>query len=146
MTLLSKIFGGGGVDPAAGTIEAIGKAFDGIFTSDEEKAQARLLLEKLRSKPQHLQAEITKIEASHKSIFVAGWRPYIGWICGHGLAFAFLFNPILNAIFKFLYFKYGFTGDPIQIEVPTEAMLSLVMTLLGLGALRTYEKGQGITR
>lgn len=128
MSFLSKLLGGSAAKP----IEAIGNAFDQVFTSDEEKLQAEAVLTKLAQKPHILQAEINKIEAGHRSIFVAGWRPWIGWVCGFGLAFPFIINPILQWT----------TGDSGP-ELPTEALTSMVFTLLGLGSLRTVEKLQG---
>jgi len=123
--MLAKLFGGSIAEP----IKAIGNVFDKLFTSDDEKAQARIVLEKLRQHPHELQAEINKIEASHRSIFVAGWRPFIGWVCGSGLAYSFIINPIIQ----------WYTGAPGP-ELPTSVMHDLVISLLGLGALRTAEK------
>ena len=89
-------------------------------------------MERIRQKPHILQAEINKIEASHRSIFVAGWRPAIGWVCAAGLAFPFLVNPVLQ----------WWSGSPGP-EMPTEALTSLIIALLGLGSLRTVEKFGG---
>lgn len=128
MGIFSKLLGGGAAKP----IEAIGNTFDQLFTSDEERLQAEAVLTKLAQKPHILQAEINKIEAGHRSMFVAGWRPMIGWVCGVGLAFPFIANPILQWA----------TGDPGPV-LPTEALTSMVLALLGLGTLRTVEKLQG---
>lgn len=128
MSFLSKLIGGNIADP----VEAVGTAFDKLFTSDEERAFADAAMEKIRQKPHILQAEINKIEASHRSIFVAGWRPAIGWVCAAGLAFPFLVNPVLQ----------WWSGSPGP-EMPTEALTSLIIALLGLGSLRTVEKFGG---
>ena len=113
-------------------VTAVGNAFDQIFTSDEERQTGKIVLERLRQAPHILQGEITKLEAQHRSVFVAGWRPFIGWVCGSGLAFTFVLNPIIQ-------WSTGQAG-PVM---PTEAMTSMVVSLLGLGALRTAEKMQG---
>lgn len=113
-------------------ITALGNVFDKMFTSDEERAQAEAVLTKIAQQPHLLQAEINKIEASHRSIFVAGWRPFIGWVCGAGLAFPFLVNPLLQ----------WFTGEPGP-QMQVDALTTLVMALLGLGGLRTVEKLNG---
>ena len=79
------------------------------------------------------QLEVNKVEAAHKSLFVAGWRPSIGWCCSLGLLYHVLVAPIAG----------------IWVEVP-EIDPSLLMTtmtgMLGLGAMRSYEKVQGVSR
>ena len=128
MSFLGKIFGKATSEP----IEAVGNVFDKLFTSDEERAQADFVMQKLRQRPSELQIELNKIEAQHRSIFVAGWRPFIGWVCGCGLAFTFLINPIIQ--------WYSEKPGPVM---PVDIMTELVMALLGLGALRTAEKFGG---
>ena len=86
------------------------------------------------------QMEINKTEAAHKSLFVAGWRPAIGWICGLGMASNFLIIPIAN-------FVLALTGSTILIPLlDTGEMMPVLMGMLGLGAMRTYEKKQGVQR
>ena len=86
------------------------------------------------------QMEINKTEAAHKSLFVAGWRPAIGWICGLGMASNFLLIPIAN-------FVLALTGSAIVIPLlDTGEMMPVLMGMLGLGAMRTYEKKQGVQR
>lgn len=124
-----------GMGEVAKPIAAIGNVFDQLFTSDEERASAEAVMEKIRQHPHILQAEINKIEASHRSVWVAGWRPAIGWVCAISLSFPFLINPILQ-------WSTGMPGP----ELPIEAMISLVMSLLGLGGLRTFEKLKRLTK
>ena len=79
------------------------------------------------------QLEVNKVEAAHKSLFVAGWRPCIGWVCALGL----LYNTILSNILG------------IWVEVPeidTTLLVPVMMGMLGLGAMRSYEKVQGVSR
>lgn len=78
-----------------------------------------------------LQTEINKIEAQHRSLFVAGWRPAIGWVCAIGLAFPFIVNPLIEWA--------GGTG----LKIPMDQLMELVVALLGLGTLRTFEKLAG---
>ena len=125
---LGKLFGAGIAEP----INAIGKIVDDVYTSEEERLTAAELILRIEQEPHKLQAEINKIEAAHRSMFVAGWRPMIGWVCSIGLAFVFLFNPIMQ----------WYTGKPGP-EMPLEAMTTLVVSLLGLGGLRTFEKVMG---
>ena len=86
------------------------------------------------------QLEVNKTEAAHKSLFVAGWRPAIGWICGLGMASNFLVIPIAN-------FVLALTGSTILVPLlDTGEMMPVLMGMLGLGAMRTYEKKQGVQR
>ena len=86
------------------------------------------------------QMEINKTEAAHKSLFVAGWRPAIGWICALGMASNFLVIPITN-------FVLALTGSAIVVPLlDTGEMMPVLMGMLGLGAMRTYEKKQGVQR
>lgn len=131
MGWLSKIFGVGG-DAVAAPVEAIGNVADKLFTSDEEKLDKQILLERLRQQPHLAQVELNKVEAQHRTIFVAGWRPFIGWVCGFGLAYTFLVNPTIQ----------WFTGAAGPV-LPQDIMMELVVGLLGLGTLRTVEKIKG---
>jgi len=79
------------------------------------------------------QLEINKIEAAHKSLFVAGWRPAIGWICALGL----LYNTIIANIISI------WVNVP---EVDTTLLVPVMMGMLGIGAMRTVEKVKGVSR
>ena len=129
MSFLDKFFGGTAAQP----IEAIGNVIDKVFTSDEEKMAGQLLLNKLALQPSLLQAEINKVQAGHRSIFVAGARPFLMWVCGLGFLFAFVINPILQWLAPEL-------GSP---ELPLEVMMELTLAMLGLAGLRTVEKLKG---
>lgn len=93
----------------------------------------RSLLEALTAESADNRA-INKVEASHSSIFVSGWRPFIGWICGCALAFQYLVRP-----FWIWVAATWWPGSPVP---PTlDGMLwELVMGMLGLGGLHTIEK------
>lgn len=131
MGILSSLFGGG--SSVAQPIEAIGNIIDSVFTSDEERAQGELLKQKLAMRPSMMQAEIMKVQANHRSTFVAGARPFLMWVCGLGFLFAFVINPILQWVAPEL-------GSP---ELPLDAMLELTLAMLGLAGLRTVEKLNG---
>ena len=86
------------------------------------------------------QMEINKIEAAHKSLFVAGWRPFIGWVCGVGFAWAFIGHPM---------FEWLVAAGLIEMVAPVlqvDALMELALGMLGLAGLRTYEKKIGIAR
>jgi hypothetical protein len=131
MGILSSLFSGG--SGVAQPIEAIGNIIDSVFTSDEERAQGELLKQKLAMQPSMMQAEIMKVQANHRSTFVAGARPFLMWVCGLGFLFAFVINPVLQWIAPEL-------GSP---ELPLDAMLELTLAMLGLAGLRTVEKLNG---
>lgn len=136
MSLLTRLVGG----PAVDAVTAIGSIFDRLFTSEEERRQAEALMQKIAQQPALVQAEINKIEAAHRSIFVAGWRPFIGWVCGCGFAWAFLVHPV------FAWYVALRHLDVTPPEIVTDNMMELVIALLGLGVLRTYEKAAGRSR
>jgi hypothetical protein len=79
------------------------------------------------------QIEVNKVEAAHKSLFVAGWRPAIGWICGLALLYSTIISPILGIWFT-------------VPEVDTSLLTTVLMGMLGLGAMRTFEKTKGVSR
>ena len=86
------------------------------------------------------QLEVNKVEAAHKSLFVAGWRPAIGWICGLGMASNFILIPMAN-------FVLALTGSAVVVPLlDTGEMMPVLMGMLGLGAMRTYEKKEGVQR
>ena len=87
------------------------------------------------------QLEINKIEAKHASIFVAGWRPAIGWICGSALAWNFILQPILN----WGAFMFGVDLKDMPVLDAGE-LTTILLGMLGLGGLRTYEKRLGVSR
>jgi len=130
--LLSKIFGG---DQAVAGITAVGSIVDNLFTSKDEKLTHEEVRIRLAQAPDMAQIELNKIEASHRSRFVAGWRPFMGWVGGVGLANMFLINPWIQWI-------TGQNGP----NLPEGVIMELVFALLGLGTLRTMEKIKGKTK
>lgn len=126
----------------------IGKIIESIPNA-AEREKARLELEvKLRESETELlkalqvsdvsQAEINKIEASNSSMFVSGWRPACGWLCVGGMAWAFVFQPILNWIA--LVNKWTLTVPDIQ----SGELTSLLFGLLGMAGIRSFEKIKGV--
>jgi len=132
MGWLSKLVGGSISEP----IEAIGNIIDAVHSSDEEKAQAQALLEKIKQRPGLVQAEIGKVQAQHRSIFVAGARPFLMWVCGIGFLFAFLVDPLLQWLMPEV-------GAP---QLPLDVMAELTIAMLGLSGLRTVEKLKGVSK
>lgn len=128
-------FLGFGGEAAAAPITAVGNVLDALFTSDGEKLTLENAKLRLAQQPNLAQVELNKVEAGHRSIFVAGWRPAIGWVCAIGLFMTFIVNPILQ----------WSTGNPGP-ALPNDIILELVLALLGLGALRTFEKMKGTAK
>jgi len=127
------------LNPFAGIAGSVMEGLDDLFTSDEEKANATLKITELLQKPHNLQAMANIEGAKHSSVFVAGWRPAIGWVCAIGLGYQFLILPFAGLI-------NAFYALPAELPSIQAAELStLVMSLLGLGGLRSYEKAKGLT-
>jgi len=87
------------------------------------------------------QLEINKAEAQHGSIFVAGWRPGIGWICGIALGWNFVIQPIIS----WAAFAYGADLEGMP-TLDTSELTTILLGMLGLGGLRTFEKRLGVAR
>lgn len=107
-----------------------------------EKAQAEMqsALLDMAAKQAEQQSKINEIEAQHQSIFVAGWRPAIGWTC----AFAFAFIYVVGPIVVWIGAGFGYNIKPPRFDA--DALLSLTLGMLGLGALRSFDKAKGTSR
>lgn len=122
---------------------AVEKVLD-LIPNANERARAKEELERNVLKAANdaalAQIRVNEAEAGHASIFVAGWRPFIGWVCGFGLAWAFLGHPL---------FVWGASLSGVAVEPPglqTEALISLVMAMLGMAGWRTLDKINGAAR
>jgi hypothetical protein len=78
-----------------------------------------------------LQSQINKMEAQHRTIFVAGWRPFIGWVCGIALAYNFVLRDML------VWYMGAETAPP---ALQMEHLMTVLIGMLGLGGMRTFEK------
>lgn len=137
------------MNPIVDTVVGIaGKVLDRIFPDPVAQANARLELLKMQQSGEieqlHAdvqlatnQAEINKEEAKSTNIWVSGWRPFIGWVCGSGLAVQFLVGPMAT-------FLAGLMGHVLLFPVlDMGTLLTLLLGMLGLGGMRTYEKIKG---
>ena len=122
--------------------EGIANIIDQFVETDDEKRAAELIKAKLMMKPSLAQIELNKIEAGHRSIFVAGWRPFIGWVYGIALLWHFILFDLLPWItvnhFPHVTALPELTG--------TETLVTVLLSLLGLGAMQTVEKFGGRAR
>jgi hypothetical protein len=125
MSLLTTLIG-----PVTGLLDKF------IEDKDQKNAIAHELATMAERHAQELlkgQLEVNKVEAAHKSLFVAGWRPAIGWVCGIALLYSTILSPILDIWFTV----------PV---VNTSLLQTVLMGMLGLGAMRSYEKTKGVQR
>jgi len=136
--MLDKLIGGGLVTAAEGVANII----DRFVETDEEKQAADLIKAKLMMKPSLAQIELNKVEAGHRSIFVAGWRPFIGWVCG----FALLWHFILFDLLTWVTVNFFTHVTALPELTGTETLVTVLLSLLGLGAMRTAEKFGGRAR
>ena len=125
MTILNSLIG-----PVTGLLDK--------FIEDKDKKNAiafelSTMAEKHAQELAKGQLAVNQTEAAHKSLFVAGWRPAIGWICGFALLYSTIISPILGI---------WFTVPPVDSSLLT----SVLMGMLGLGAMRTAEKVKGVQR
>lgn len=126
-----------------------GKIIDKIFPDPNAAAAAKLELFKAQQagefKELDAQIEIAKaqigvnaVEAANPSLFVSGWRPNIGWICGAALGWNFILRPIVVTV-AVLY------GHPVDLpSAEMGELLPVLGALLGIGAMRTVEKVKGV--
>lgn len=118
---------------------------DELFTSEEERAAARLRLLELHQAGQLGQMEVNSKEAQHKSMFVAGWRPAVGWICVLAMGWNYILYPIFTATVSYIALVNGVEVDFSGIPVADMAtMMPVLMGMLGLGAMRSWEKRAGV--
>jgi len=83
------------------------------------------------------QIAVNQTEAQHRSLFVAGWRPFIGWVGGVGVGWTFVASPLVEWLSRL----GGWTGT--MPELDTAQLMTLVLSLLGVGAMRSYDKAKG---
>lgn len=126
-----------GLDDAIG---AALKVLDKFIADPAAKTQAEGELRDALLKWDGVQSKVNEIEAAHSSVFVSGWRPFVGWTCGVAFAYHYVVQPSLL-------FTAAFFGKSIALPVfSMESLLTVLLGLLGLGGLRTYEKHRGLAR
>jgi hypothetical protein len=127
-----------------GIAEAVVGVVDNVLDKFVEDKDLRAKLDhELKTQVQRAnlaQIAVNKEQAGHASIFVAGARPAIMWICAFGLAWQFVFQPI--CVWALAVWATDLT-IPI---IPTEGLMTLTLSLLGLGGMRSFEKSKGIQR
>ena len=113
-----------------------------LATLEAAAAQAAADYEKSQMEGQ---VALNKLEAANASAFVSGWRPAVGWVCVFGLGYTFLFKPLLPWCIAVLALLGGYQSvTPALPEVPMGDLIILLGGMLGLGALRTIDKYNGV--
>ena len=131
--VLGKIFGGD-------TLKTVGTVIDDLHFSGEEKEKLKLQMKEIDAKLKEKQLDINKVEAGHRSIFVSGWRPFLGWISGLSIGYVYLFQPILDMILQ----MFGVEVNWVVLDLGQ--LMPLILGMLGLGGLRSFEKAKGLTK
>lgn len=149
MTVLDTLLTGGLFDFA-------GKVLDKVFPDPEARARAQLELLTMQQKGElaELAAEtdlakgqlaVDQVEAANPSVFVAGARPFIMWVCGTGLGYDFVLRPLAQSAFD-IYATIEGTAHYTLSTLDLSTLLPLLFGMLGLGGFRTVEKLNGVAR
>jgi hypothetical protein len=125
-------------------IDGVGKVADDLLTSDEEKLKIALQEKQLEAELIKGQLDINKTEAAHDSIFVAGWRPFIGWIGGIALGYQFILYPLMTWLWTFMQAKNWIpaTLDPPPV-LEAEELWVVLTGMLGIAGMRSFDKLKG---
>jgi len=115
-------------------IKPVGDILDKFVADKDLKLKLSHELEKEIVSLNRAQIELNKVEASHNNVFIAGWRPFIGWACGISLVYHFLIEPII----QYILIMNG--SDFATPEFDFSQLSTIVMAMLGMSTLRTYEK------
>ena len=135
--MIGKLFG-------SSTIKAVGNIVDELYTSEEEKAAAKLAIKKVEAELKKRQMDINLADAQSKAGGLSGaiqriWRPLIGFGCALAIMFAYVLKPFL------MFFLATFHIETLPLpEMDMGTLMPLVMALLGMGAIRSYEKVKGV--
>jgi hypothetical protein len=137
-----------------GIIQAIGQIAGDLVTTDKERLSAELELRRLGLEEDKLEADLVRgqlqvnqAEATSSSLFVAGWRPAIGWIGAAALGYQFLLYPLLVWVWSLLQARGVVPGDlqpPPMLD--TSALWVVLSGMLGIAGLRSVEKVKGVAR
>jgi hypothetical protein len=125
------------LDPLTAGLDLAGRVIERIWPdkTEQEKTEMALLVTTVQG-----QLAVNQAEAGHPSVFVSGWRPAIGWICGGACAWNWIGLPIAKV-------GAALAGYEVPLEqADLTEMLPILIGMLGLGGMRTYERVQGVAR
>ena len=121
--------------------ELIGKFVEDKDKKNELAHEIATMAERHAQELAKGQLAINAEEAKSKNIFVAGWRPFVGWTCGLALFTHFLVIPVADVVTAY----FGYT-PPAYPAFDMDTLTTVLLGMLGLGGLRTYEKQKGLTK
>lgn len=132
-------------DAIGGILSPVKDIIGEVVVDPNKRDQINLQLQQLADQAdQRLSAElvaqinVNNTEASNKSLFVAGWRPFIGWVGGAGVAWSFVVGPLASYVAHLC-------GSAAQLPtLDSTQLMTLVLAMLGIGGMRTYEKLNGV--
>ena len=126
-------------------IEPVSKILDKFVQDKDQKAalahEIATMAEQHAQELALAQIEVNKAEATNSSVFVAGWRPFIGWTCGTALAWHFVFEPMIGAALA-----WAGVDAPELPAFDMQSLMTILTGMLGLGGLRTFEKYKGVSK
>jgi hypothetical protein len=126
-------------------IESVGKVASDLITTDKERLEMALREKELDQRLDMAQIGVNQTEAQHSSIFVAGWRPAIGWIGAAALAYQFLLYPIMLWGWTWM---QGMGWIPRELTPPpvleADQLWVILSGILGIAGMRSFEKSKGV--
>ena len=130
------------MDPITAIVTVGSQLITRLFPDPAQAAAANLELTKMQMSGELAQItgqlDINKVEAASTSVFVSGWRPFVGWVCGFGLGYVAIVEPIA----RFIATVVGYTGNFPAID--TTITMQVLMGMLGLAGMRSYDKKNGV--
>jgi len=128
-------------------VESVGKVIGDLHTSDKERMELELEAKRIDQAIDLGQMEVNKVEAANQNLFVAGWRPAIGWVGAGAMFYQFLLYPILVWAWVWLQAE-GYV--PKEVKPPpmldTDALWVILSGMLGIAGMRSFEKSRGVAR
>ena len=128
-------------------IDSVGKVASDLITTDKERLQLELEGRRIDQAIDLAQMEVNKTEAGNQNLFVAGWRPAIGWVGAAAMAYQFLLYPLLVWAWVWLQAEQIV---PKEVKPPpmldTEALWVILSGMLGIAGMRSFEKTRGVAR
>lgn len=126
-------------------IDAVGKIADDLITTDKERLELALRAKELEQSLDLAQIQVNQTEAQHSSIFVAGWRPAIGWIGAAAMAYQFLLYPLMLWGWTWM---QGAGWIPAGLQPPpvldSDQLWVILSGILGIAGMRSFEKTKGV--
>ena len=127
------------LDPISAVLDSGGKLIDRLWPDPMQAASAKLELLKMQQNgdlaQMVAQTDINKVEASSSNLFIAGWRPFIGWGCGFAFLYSALFEPFARFVSTVIFNYHG--AFPV---IDTTLTMQILLGMLGMGALRSFDK------